>query len=220
MRTTADDLTTTRYDDDILAIEQRIRSNGFPDRPIAFYGSSSFRLWKSMHADLGSLDIANLGFGGGTNASGVFYFQRVIAPLQPRTIVLYFGENDISNDGLSSETAFADFLRLQEQIRTQIPDCRIFVLSAKQSPTKWLYEDVVRDYNAKVSAWCAKAGGVSFIDVTTALLGESGRPIFRFYEPDLIHLNGNGYAVWSSILRHVPGMLQPAHAGPGSTSLR
>ena len=206
-QTPAHDLQTTRYDDDILAIEQRIRSQAFPQHPIAFYGSSSFRLWKGVNADFGSLDIANLGFGGGTNASGVFYFQRVVAPLKPRTIVLYFGENDISNDGLSSETAFSDFLRLQEQIRTFLPGCRTFVLSAKQSPTKWLYEDVVRDYNSKASAWCEATDGVTFVDVTTALLGESGRPIFRFYEPDLIHLNGMGYAAWSGILRKVPGLL-------------
>ncbi len=207
MQALADELVTTRYDDDILAIEQRIRSRSFPQNPIAFYGSSSFRLWKSMNADLGSLDVANLGFGGGTNASGVFYFQRVVAPAKPRTIVLYFGENDISNDGLSSETAFADFLRLQDQIRTHVPGCRTFVLSAKQSPTKWLYEDVVRHYNERVSAWCAGADGVTFIDVTNALLGETGRPLFRYYEPDLIHLNGNGYAVWTGILRSVPGLL-------------
>lgn len=207
MQTSAEDLTTTRYDDDIVAIEQRIRSKTFPANPIAFYGSSSFRLWKGMNADLGSLEIANLGFGGGTNASGIFYFPRVVAPLKPRTIVLYFGENDISNDGLASETAFADFLRLQQLIGTHLPGCRIFVLSAKQSPTKWLYEDVVRDYNARLSAWCAKTDGVTFIDVTAALLGETGRPAFRYYEPDLIHLNGNGYAVWSGILRSIPGLL-------------
>lgn len=60
MQTSAEDLTTTRYDDDIVAIEQRIRSKTFPANPIAFYGSSSFRLWKGMNADLGSLEIANL----------------------------------------------------------------------------------------------------------------------------------------------------------------
>ncbi len=51
------------------------------------------------------------------------------------------------------------------------------------------------------------ADGVTFIDVTNALLGETGRPLFRYYEPDLIHLNGNGYAVWTGILRSVPGLL-------------
>ncbi len=203
----ADDIQTTRYDDDILAIEQRIRAQSFPSHPIAFYGSSSFRLWKSMHADLGSLDIANIGFGGGTNASAVFYFPRVVAPLKPRTIALYFGENDISNDGLSSDTAFADFLRLQDLIATHLSGCRTFVLSAKQSPTKWLYADVVRDFNARVSDWCSKDGRATYVDVGTALLGETGRPAFRYYEPDLIHLNGNGYAVWSDILRRVPGLL-------------
>ncbi len=58
---------------------------------------------------------------------GLYYFRRVVAPLQPRTIVLYFGENDISNDGLSSDMAFSDFLRLQEPIRSvrsRLPDLR------------------------------------------------------------------------------------------------
>ena len=203
----AEPLATNRYDDDILAIEQRIAARALPASPIAFYGSSSFRLWKSLNLDLGSLDLVNLGFGGGTNASGVFYFDRVVMPVRPKTIVLYFGENDISNDGLSSETAFSDFCRLQGRIATQLPDCRVFVLSAKQSPTKWMYEDVIRAYNDKVGGWCKASGRVTFIDVTAALLGENGRPIGRYYEPDLIHLNGSGYAVWSTILRNVPGLI-------------
>jgi lysophospholipase L1-like esterase len=197
---------TTPYEDDILAIQNRLAIRPLPTKPIAFFGSSSFRLWRSMNADLGSLDVVNLGFGGGTNASAAFYFERVFAPLNPSKIVLYFGENDISNDGLTGEIAFRDFCRLQELIAAKFPAARVFVLSAKQSPTKWLYEDVVRSYNALVAEWCERDRRYMFVDVTSPLLGINGRPIGRYYEPDLIHLNMAGYAVWTDLLRRLPGL--------------
>lgn len=201
------DIQTARYDDDVNAVLAQIGRRALPVAPIAFYGSSSFRLWNNMATDLNSLDVVNLGFGGGTNASGLHYIDTLLMPLNPVKIVLYFGENDISNDGLSADTSFRNFRTLYDQIRLRLPDAPIFLLSAKQSPTKWIYSDVVEQFNQLAEQYCRDHPSLTYVNVTDALLGENGRPIGGYYIADGVHLNPTGYSRWVEVLRAQPGLL-------------
>ncbi|MBY5766979.1 lysophospholipase [Rhizobium leguminosarum] len=200
-------IATNRYEDDVIAVLASMERRGIPNDPIALYGSSSIRLWHTAAEDLGALNLVNLGFGGGTNASGLHYFEKLLKPLKPRKIVLYFGENDISLDGLTGRSAFENFLKLRERITDDLPEAKVFFLSAKQSPAKWLYRDEVDEFNALAQSWCEEQPHSCYIDTTTSLLGENGRPLGRYYSGDHIHLNGSGYAVWARILRAVPDLL-------------
>ena len=200
-------LATNRFEDDVVAILTRLQRGHLPERPIAFYGSSSFRLWGTMQQDLRSLDIVNLGFGGGTNLSGRHYLHKLLVPLQPQRVVLYFGENDIANDGLTGKSTFQNLQALLDDIRRALPSAAIFVLGTKQSPTRWIYADEVDEYNSLTASCCQERGDATFIDASAGLIGENGRPMGRYYQPDFIHLNAGGYAVWADILRDVPGLL-------------
>ncbi|MDR7127347.1 lysophospholipase L1-like esterase [Pseudorhodobacter sp. 4114] len=201
------DIQTNRFEDDVAGLVTRLARDPLPERPIAFYGSSSFRLWGSVNRDLGTLDIVNLGFGGGTYLSGVHYFETLLAPLNPQRVVLYFGENDIANDGLTGRSTFANFLRLQERIFAAFPEAEVFVLETKQSPTRWIYADEVKTLNAMQRDWCETQPVVRFVPTCAGLIGENGRPIGRYYKDDFIHLNDAGYAVWSKVLRNEPCLL-------------
>jgi lysophospholipase L1-like esterase len=192
---------TKLYDDHVLGILAQLARHGRPERPIAFYGSSSFRLWPGMTLDLGTFDVVNLGFGGGTFASGLHYLDRLLVPLQPARVALYFGENDISMDGLSAEATLSGLDRLVSEITARLPHVPVFLLSAKQSPAKWLYAEVVSAFNAMAQDYCAARPGLEFIDVGQALIGENGRPMMRYYEADQIHLNTEGYGLWATLLR-------------------
>ncbi len=202
------DIQTNRFEDDVTALLTRLARGDLPERPIAFYGSSSFRLWPSMNRDLGSLDIVNLGFGGGTYLSGLHYFDQLLAPLNPEKVVLYFGENDIANDGLTGKSTFGNFLRLQEKIFKAFPAAKLFVLETKQGPTRWMYADEVDALNALQSDWCETEDRADFVATSAGLIGENGRPMGRYFIGDNIHLNAGGYAVWTEVLRKVPGLLR------------
>lgn len=199
---------TARFGDDVLSVLTQIARRDLPAVPIAFYGSSSFRLWESMAEDLNSLDVVNLGFGGGTHASGILYLDRLLAPLAPKKVVLYFGENDISNDGLDAQTVLENLKSLLARIEQRCPEADIFILSAKQSPTKWLYSNVVDDFNKLLFDYCAKEAGLTYVDVTSNLIGKNGRPISGLYKDDGVHLNRSGYARWAAILKSVPGLFR------------
>lgn len=201
------DIQTARYDDDVNAVLAQIGRRALPAAPIAFFGSSSFRLWQNMAEDLNSLDVVNLGFGGGTNASGLHYIDTLLTPLNPAKVVLYFGENDISNDGLTANTSFRNFRILYDQIRFQLPDALVFFLSAKQSPTKWIYSDVVDEFNRMAEQYSQHQSSLTYVNVTDVLLGENGRPIGSCYIGDGVHLNSMGYAKWVEVLQAQPGLL-------------
>lgn len=196
---------TSRYDSDIMTTLMRLQRLGLPDDPIAFYGSSSFRMWSSLAEDLNSLNAVNLGFGGGTFLSALHYMDQLLVPLKPRRGFLYFGENDIASDGQTAETTYRHFQTLIDRISAALPHAQLFVLAVKPSPARWIYRDEFERFNHLTRDWCDKAATVTFLDPNGRLLGENGLPMFRYYQPDLVRLNAAGYAVWAEALKPALG---------------
>ena len=200
---------TTRYDDDVLAVRGQIMRRRFAGKPVVFFGSSSFRYWHRMAEDLGSLEIANLGFGGATAESGLRYCDSLLGLVEPGCILLYFGENDIANDGLDARTAFEALERLIDRLRDRFGPVPIHRLSIKHSPARWIYAGEFDAFNAMLRQSCAKDGPGGYVDVGSCLIGRNGRPMGRYYEADGVHLNASGYALWASV---IAGILKNAGA--------
>lgn len=202
--------TTTRYDDDVLAVRGQILRRRFFGKPVVFFGSSSFRYWDRMAEDFSSLEVANLGFGGGTAESGLRYSDALLDLVEPGRIVLYFGENDIANDGLDAGSAFDALERLTRRLREKFGPVPIYRLSIKHSPGRWLHAGEFDAFNAMLRDSHAgdQAGG--YVDVGSCLIGRNGRPMGRYYEADGVHLNAAGYALWAGVLAGVLGFSEGA----------
>ncbi|MBA4774422.1 GDSL-type esterase/lipase family protein [Agrobacterium salinitolerans] len=197
---------TSRHENDIITALVRLQRIGLPDNPIAFYGSSSFRIWGSIAEDLGSLDIVNLGFGGGTYLSARHYMHQLLVPLKPNRVVLYFGENDIASDGLKAQTPLRHLHDLRDGIYRALPQADVFVVAIKHSPARWIYRHEFDLFNQMARDWCNSSERTTWLDPNAGLIGENGLPMFRYYLPDLVHLNAAGYAVWSEALRKTLGL--------------
>ena len=87
------------YQGEVAALERRRRAEPPPPGVVAFYGSSSIRLWDSLAEDFFDVPVINLGFGGSTLAACVHYFDRLVVPCKPGALVFYAGENDIGDGG-------------------------------------------------------------------------------------------------------------------------
>ncbi|MCZ7892201.1 GDSL-type esterase/lipase family protein [Agrobacterium salinitolerans] len=197
---------TSRHENDIITALVRLQRIGLPDNPIAFYGSSSFRIWGSIAEDLGSLDIVNLGFGGGTYLSASHYMHQLLVPLKPNRVVLYFGENDIASDGLKAQTSLRHLHDLRDGIYRALPQADVFVVAIKHSPARWIYRHEFDLFNQMSRDWCDSSERTTWLDPNAGLIGENGLPMFRYYLSDLVHLNAAGYAVWSEALRKTLGL--------------
>lgn len=185
--------------EEIAAIKQRIMKLSNMQDLIAFYGSSSIRLWTSMEEDLYPLNSLNLGFGGSTYKDCLYYFPEVFEHLSPRTIVLYGGDNDIAN-GETPASIIASFQAIVEKIREKYPSQSLAVLSIKPSPSRTDYMDQIAQTNELLRRYIPTVEG-TYIDVYTPMLDKNLQPKEELFLEDALHLNAQGYNLWATILR-------------------
>src|SRR5688500_3758063 len=84
------------WDKEIEAFAEIDRKQTPPPNPILFVGSSSVRMWTNLRSSFPRLKVINRGFGGSRFEDVNYYFDRIVTPYNPKTIVLYAGENDIN----------------------------------------------------------------------------------------------------------------------------
>src|SRR3954469_1730224 len=133
------------YEEEVREMERTREPLGTP--PVAFYGSSSVRLWETLDDDFPGVGVVNLGFGGSTLAACAHFFARVVPPRRPRSLLVYAGDNDLG-DGRSPEDVLAslrDLLRQADALLGPIP--RAF-LSIKPSPARRHLDGQIRRANA------------------------------------------------------------------------
>lgn len=169
---------------------------------IVFVGSSSIRLWTTLQQDFPGLNVINRGFGGSCLEDSIFYLDRLVLPHQPRVVVLYAGENDLTG-GMAPEKVAADYARFRERIHAALPGTRIVYLSCKPSPSRRQHLEKFRQANALIAAACAGDPLCTFVDVHAAMLGADGQPRPELFADDRLHLNRAGYAIWARLLTPV-----------------
>lgn len=102
------------------------------DNLIAFYGSSTIRLWKDLKKDFYNYNVLNFGFGGSLIKNLSENFNALFKKLSPKIIVIYMGGNDLTLE-LSSEQIFNEMKNLLDKIWLKFPDVKIVALSIKPS---------------------------------------------------------------------------------------
>lgn len=165
---------------------------------IVFIGSSSIRRW-DLGKSFPDLNVINRGFGGSQMADSVRYAERILLPLEPRTVVVYAGDNDI-NAGKSPEIVFADFTAFVARVHDTLPKTKILFIAIKPSLRRWNLVDTMRRANHKVEKFASTHPLVKFVDIDTPMLGDDGRPRPEFFVEDGLHMTDEGYRVWTGIL--------------------
>jgi len=195
---------TGAFESEIAAYEQQDRLH--PPKPgcIVFTGSSSIRFWDTLSDDMKPLDAINRGFGGSQLFQVNRYATRIVLPYRPRAVVVYAGENDMSWPyHKSADTVLADFRKFVNLIHATLPDAWIFYISMKPDPLRWSNWPALARANKMIEDFCRTQNRVDFIEVSAAMLDAHGLPrreIFRF---DGLHMNAQGYVLWTSIIKPV-----------------
>ena len=187
---------------EIEAFERADRTNPPPKDAVLFVGSSSIRLWKTLPQDFPGLKVINRGFGGSQVADSVRYADRIVLPYHPRVVVLYAGDNDLAA-GKSPQQVLADFESFVGKVHTALPDTPVLYLSIKPSVARWHLIDKIREANRLIeqSAAAGSGGKVVYVDVFTPLLTPDGKPRPDLLVADGLHLNAEGYKLWTPIVR-------------------
>jgi len=185
------------YEKEIEAIEAKEKENPSEKGAVVFTGSSSIRMWKTLQVDMAPLPAVNRGFGGSTLRQVNAYAERIIFPLDPSILVVYCGENDIATTDRSPEETHQDFLDLVALSRQRIPNTSIVYLSMKPSPARWEYWPQFDQGNELIRESCDAEEFLYYLDVGPLMLGDDGQPKPGIFLKDNLHMNAEGYALWS-----------------------
>lgn len=188
------------WDADIAAFEAQDKANPPARGGVLFIGSSSIRMWTTLAQDFPGVDVVNRGFGGSEIRDSTRYASRLIKPHAPRLVVLYAGDNDLMN-GRTPRQVEKDFKDFVQRVRRQAPDAGIAFISIKPSPSRVQLLDQARDANRRIARAAATLKGVDFIDVMTPMLDAQGQPRAELFLEDMLHLNAEGYRLWTATVR-------------------
>jgi len=164
--------------------------------PVVFYGSSSIRLWPRLE---GTGPIVNRGFGGSTLEACAYYFERLVVPIRPRSLVIYAGDNDLG-DGRSPEQVLPFFRQLAAKIDRQLPGVPFGFISVKLSPARMPIADRIRRANELIRQEMNSYPSGYFIPVFEAMLNSHGCPRPDLFLADGLHLSRMGYRLWEELL--------------------
>lgn len=167
---------------------------------ILFVGSSSIRLWTDLEKEFGtSAGIIKRGFGGSQLGDCVKNLERLVVKYQPRTVLVYAGDNDLAA-GVAPAEVERRFVAFVDGVRAKLPGTRIAYISIKPSPSRSALMPQIRATNDLIRAATSTRDHVEYIDIFTPMLGSSGEPRRELFLDDALHLNADGYSLWKRVI--------------------
>ena len=168
---------------------------------VLFVGSSSIRLWASLHEDMTPFDAVQRGFGGAKINDVIFYANRLFAAEAPAAIVIFVGTNDVVPGAAKQPTelltAYRQMIAAIRKIHIDVP---IYYIAITPSILRWEVWPLASAANQLIAAEAVADESLHVIDTGPALLLD-GEPNPDYYVLDGLHLSEPGYQVWRNIIR-------------------
>lgn len=165
-------------------------------------GSSSVRLWDSIHTDLAPFQVMQRGYGGAKLTDFNHYVRRIIKP-QPFKAILIFVANDISG-GQHDRTpreVFQLYKMLIKQIRERNKHTPVFWIEITPTPSRWEAISEIRKSGELIRKYNDRNEDLYFIDTYKVFMNQWDEPDSSYFRQDMLHLNRKGYALWSETIR-------------------
>lgn len=192
-----------RFESTIREFEKEDQEQGYQPEAVLFTGSSSIRMWNSLHEDMAPIRVTNRGFGGSTILEVLHYANRIILPHQPKYIVFYCGENDLSNDETKAKTALKSLKAFHKYLEENLPDTRLYFIAIKPSISREKYWSKLQKANKMIRKFIARHDNYIFVDTASKMLDSDGKVLQDIFIEDNLHMNAKGYQIWTSVLKPI-----------------
>jgi lysophospholipase L1-like esterase len=190
----------SRWDDAFAAFAAADRATPPPEGAILFVGSSSIRMWDGLEGDFAVRKVVlKRGFGGSKLSDCVQNLGRLVVRYKPSLVLVYAGDNDLAA-GSRPDEVLRRFVAFVDGVHRALPATRIDYISIKPSPLRAALLPEIRATNALIRDYVATAPGVAYVDVFSAMVDADGRPRAELFAADRLHLNRDGYALWTSLI--------------------
>ena len=169
---------------------------------VLLVGSSIFRKWTTLAADLAPIPVTNRAFGGSRTENQLTVFDRVVPSSRAGLVVWYCGSNDIKG-GIATTVILDNTKQWIERTRGALPGARILLVSVIRAIQKREdgQLDEVDEVNAGLRQLAETMASVDYVDVNPALESASGESIPGCYLADKLHLSPDGYRRLVTVLR-------------------
>ena len=201
-----------KWESHIQKLEQRNVADGaWPKGSLLFFGSSSFRRWETMNADMVPYPAINRGYGGAKYVDLVLFAERMFKPHQYRALML-FAANDVQgkgNDSSPEEVACAvrEIIRVS---KAHLPDAPIFIVEITPTESRFAVWEQTRAINATLREIALTSNNTWFITTAEHYLNADGAPKSEYFVDDKLHLNEQGYKKWAELLKARLDVFLPA----------
>lgn len=172
-------------------------------QPVIFFGDSITQ-WGDWCEFLGKANILNRGIAG-DNTNGLLARVEEVVRHRPERLFILVGTNDI-NKRMPAASIVANYRRIIDAVREVSPHTHIYVQSVLPINNQLIGRQYYSGTNEQITALnamlkaMAAAAGVTFVDVYTSLLDNTGQLDAR-YTYDGLHLSGEGYLKWVQVLK-------------------
>jgi lysophospholipase L1-like esterase len=185
------------YEPEVRELIAHLAAHPVPD-PVVVYGSSSIRLWTTMAEDLKNERTVNAAFGGSTLEACASFFERIVPPLKPASLLVYAGDNDLG-DGRSPDHVLASFRQLATKVDCHCGPISFGFMSIKPSPVRGDLLDSIRRANELVRNEIERRPHGFYVPLFDAMLLD-GKPCPELFLDDGLHLGPAGYELWTQLL--------------------
>lgn len=147
--------------------------------------------WNEIFTDI---SVANRGISGDTTA-GVLNRMNTITNTKAKQAFIMIGTNDILTNG-DVNVIFDNYVKILNEIQSKNikPIVQSTLLTYNKPPSK---NSTINQLNARLRDYCSEKG-ITYVDLNEHL--STNGELDNKYSSDGLHLNGQGYAVWSKVI--------------------
>lgn len=191
-----------QWEGDIRKFEQLDSTSYYRHDAILFMGSSSIRLWNTLPDDMRPYYVIQRGFGGSKLSDVAWYTPRIVYPHEVQAVVIYVGNDITGSDQDKTPQEVAGLFRyIVKTIRKKMPETPIFYIEITPTESRWKVWNKIQEGNSLVKQQCAMLHNVYFIEAADNFLNQEGKPNAFLFQKDKLHLNAEGYRIWSGIIK-------------------
>ncbi len=165
-----------------------------------FAGSSSIRKWHDVAGYFPDYNVVNSGFGGSQMSDLLYYLDAIVLKYSPDIVFIYEGDNDLAY-GKTPEQILITAKVVIKRIKTNNSNTKIFLLSAKPSPSRWYLKEKYETLNQLYKNLATKQKDIIFVNIWNIMLNNSGKPKPNIFGGDSLHMNKTGYDLWGKEIR-------------------
>lgn len=198
--------------------QYRIMNQYAKKRQILLVGSSlmeQFPIYEFLQTHPIDKAVYNRGIGGTTTTELLEVLDTCVFDLEPATIFINIGTNDINGEDYQEEGLIARYRLILEKIQAKLPEVKLYLLAyypvnelddfGNPFAKEWLKTRTnrrIRSANAQIER-LAKQLGCQYLDLNAGLLDEQ-QQLKKEYSVEGVHIYGSGYkAVFDALLPYL-----------------